>query len=410
MEYLLAVGSDFAGDDPMRRTLERQGFQILTASEPEQALKMVEESNPCVMMVSHHLGDSDGLELLKQVRSRFPACEVILVTPGGEMEVAIEALRAGALDYLRMPLDLEQLNVALGRARERRQGRRLPEPPSILLLEDHEQTRVRLASILKKEGFRVSAGSDGEEGARMLEEMRFDLVIADMKMPRKDGLTLLRESKALLQDTGFIVMTGYGDEEVVVQALREGAANFLRKPLDLDQMLLAIRKELDHQTTRRSLAYRNRDIELMQELVVRLTRKLEIVVETPSKLRSETLGFLHKLVNSLPLGLVVVDADRSVIFANRHVVERTGSSPAVLAADWLSPIGLGEISDPALQDMFTRTMGNRLGTIETLVMKDSSFVIMTPLTLVGPDGTERYVAVVIRGDGTKDDKAPAASG
>jgi DNA-binding NtrC family response regulator len=399
MDTLLVIGESLGNDERVRRVLEREGYGVVSAAGREDGLKALQSSRPAVVLVDHQLEGSRGLALLKEVREIHPSCEAILVTPGGEMEAAIEALRAGALDYLRSPVDLEQLRIALGRARERRQQRRTPEPATVLVIEDHEPTRKRLSLVLEKEGYRVVVGADGEEGARLLREVRVDLVLADLRMPRKDGLTLLREAKAAGVDAGFIVMTGYGDEDVVVQALREGADNFLRKPLDLDQMLLAIQKALDYQSVRRRLAYRNRDIELMQELVVRLTRRLEIIVETPAgKLSSETIEFLHGIVNSLPMGLLVVDADRRIVFANRHVVEKIGPTPPVLAADWLVPLGLPTLTEEALQEVFERTLRNHLGSIETLMLTQWSFLVMTPLTLLEPSGTVRVVTIVIRGE------------
>jgi len=398
MEKILIVEAGLASDERVLRFLEREGYEVLTAKDGQEGVRMLQAAQPSVAMVDHHLGAQDALELLKEFRETNPLCEVILITPGGEMDVAIEALRAGALDYLRRPVDLEQLGIALGRAKERRQHRRVPEPAVLLVLEDHEPTRRRLAQTLEKEGYHVRVGADGQEGAELLQESRIDLVIADLRMPRKDGLSLLHETRASGIDVEFIVMTGYGDEEVVVQALRDGAINFLRKPLDIDQMLLAIQKALEHQTTRRSLAYRNRDIELMQELVVRLTRKLEIIVETPGKLSDNTLGFLHQLVDALPLGLVVVGADRRILYANRHVVEKTGPAEGRLTPEYLRPIGIAAITQEALDAAFETTMGARLGTIETLMLTSYSFLVMTPLTLLGPSSAERYVALVIRGE------------
>ena len=217
-------------------------------------------------------------------------------------------------------------------------------------------------------------------------------------MPRKDGLTLLRETKGAGADVEFIVITGYGDEDAVVTALRQGAINFLRKPVDIEQMLLAIQKALDYQTVRRSLAYRNRDVQLMQELVVRLTRELELVVETPHTLSQEALRFLHQLVDSLPLGLVVVDSNRQILYANRHVTERLGESPQELAAEWLRRIGLASLTDDRLLAAYREAIAARPGSIEPLVLAEWSFLVMTPLKLVRPNGAERCVALAIRGE------------
>lgn len=399
MNKLVIVGKRLMQDADVLRFLDREGYEPVGATTRAEGLAALHAAQANVVIIEHEAGDRSALELLGEVRATRPGCEVILVTPGGQIDVAIASLRAGALDYLKLPVDLEQLRVALGRARERRQRQLAAEPANILLLDDHEPTRKRLTQVLEKEGYRVSAGADGEEGERLLQQMRPDLVLADMRMPHKDGLTLLHETKRAGVDVEFIVMTGHGDEESVVQALRDGAANFLRKPVDLEQLLLAIEKALEHQTIRRSLAYRNRELELMQELVVRLTQTQEIIVEAPSSVQGgKTIAFLQRLVNSLPLAIVVVGADGELVFANSHVVEKTGKTPKRLNNEWLGLVGINNVAESKIDEVFQRALGNRLGTVETLMVTEWSFLVMTPLTLMGPEGAEHFVAVVIRGE------------
>jgi PAS domain-containing protein len=152
------------------------------------------------------------------------------------------------------------------------------------------------------------------------------------------------------------VITGYGDEDVVVTALREGAINFLRKPIDIEQMLLAIQKAIEHQTLRRSLAFRNRHLEIMQELVVRLTHKLELEVETPWQMSTEAREFLRQLVDALPIGIVVVGSDRKIMYANQTVVHAVGDSPLVLSTDWLERMGIARVTQQDLEAALDRTV------------------------------------------------------
>lgn len=398
MEKLLMIGETLAEDAEITRFVELQGYEVCHASNRECALDMVRAEQPAIVMVDHVLGDEDGVEVLKAVRELNSACEVILVTAGGEMDIAIEVLRAGALDYLRRPVEKEQLRVALGRARERRKIRTPPEPPTILVLEDHEPTLERLVRILNKEGYQAYGAPDGEEGMRLFGEMRVDLILADVKMPRKTGLEVLRETKGQGADIEVIVSSGYGDEDLVVQALREGAANFLKKPVDIEQLLLSIENALEAQTIRRSLAYRNRDVELMQHLVLRLTAELELIVETPHRMTPEALGFVHQLVDGLPFGLVVVSSDRTILFANRHVTDKLEEAPTRLDTDWLKQLGVSEITEDDLGPAFSRMINSHPGTVETLQISRWAFLIMTSLKLVKPDGSEKFVALAIRGE------------
>jgi DNA-binding NtrC family response regulator len=398
MEQVLLIGPTVANDEALVRLLEREGRQVSRAAEIPAGLALARTAEPAIVIVDEQLGDHRGLALLRQVRAELPSCEVILISDTHEVEVALEVLRAGALDYLQRPIDQELLRVALGRARERRPRRASVEPPVILVMEDYEPTLRQLTRVLEKEGYRVHAAANGEDGMLLFERNRVDLILADLSMPRKDGLTVLCEVKALEPDVEVIVVTGGGNENAVVDALRQGATNFLKKPVDIEQMLLAIQKALDFQTIRRSLAYRNRDTQIMQELVVRLTRELELVVETPTRISSRTVDFAHQLVDFLPVGIVVSDGHGDIQFANRHVVDRLGHQPSKLAADWLRRLGVTNVTDQQLEAAFVRTMGLRAGSIETLFLSQWAFLVMTPLKLVRPDGTDRFVAVAIRGE------------
>jgi DNA-binding NtrC family response regulator len=402
LEKLLIIGEGIDQQGQLQRMIEREGFEVLEVNGTAQGLTEVARHRPDVVIVNEPAGSDSGVELLKEVQRAHTGAEVVLVTNGGEMSTAIEVLRVGALDYLRRPVNAEQLRIALGRARERRSLRQPTGSVSILVLEDHEPTLRRLVRVLEKEGYQVESAEDGEAGLELFAKQRFDLILADVRMPRQSGIDVLRRTKGAGADVEVIVTTGYGNEELVVEALRQGAHNFLRKPIDIEHMLLAIQKALDAQTVRRSLAYRNRDVELMQQLVVRLTRSLELVVETPWQMSAEARGFLHRLVDALPFGIVVVSPTREVLFANRHVVDKTGATPKRLDPVWLKKMGLPRLEEDQLSTSFASILTAAPGTITTMAQSRWSFLLMTPLRLLRPDGGERYVALAIRGERGED--------
>ncbi len=398
MEKLLTIGRGLANDTEIQHVAERDEFELLQAADRADGLATLRAQQPSVVLVDHELEGDDGVEVLKEIRQIDPGCEVILVTSGGEMDAAIEVLRAGALDYVRRPIDGHQLGLALGRARERRGQRQTLESSTILVVDDHAATLKQVVNVLEKEGYRVFGASDGAEAMRLFEENRIDIILSDLLMPGKSGLELLRETKGAGADVEVIVVTGHGDEGAVVQALRDGAINFLKKPVEVEQMLLAIEKALEHQTLRHSLAYRNRDMELMQELVIRLNQQLELVVETPLEFNAATIDFFHQLVDALPFGIVVLGSDRRITFANRHVMEKTKPVPKNFSADWIRPMGLPKITDEHIVGAFDRAMKSKPGFIETLAVSKWAFMIMTPLRIIRPGGAERYIAVAIRGE------------
>ena len=90
--------------------------------------------------------------------------------------------------------------------------------------------------------------------------------------------------------------------------------------------------------------------------------------------------------------------DRKILFANRAVVETVGESPEMLATDWLEQVGVTKVSDSDLETAFNRALEADAGSIETLLISKWSFLVMTPLKMLRPDGSERFVALAIRGE------------
>lgn len=124
----------------------------------------------------------------------------------------------------------------------------------ILLVEDDETFRGFVQTILEDEGYEVRIARDGREGWQLLARENFDLVITDLKMPGKNGLDLFRETR---QDPGaapFIFLTAFGTVDEAVSAMKEGAVDFLTKPLSRPEELLAVvSRVIDHQEISRAL-------------------------------------------------------------------------------------------------------------------------------------------------------------
>ncbi len=104
-----------------------------------------------------------------------------------------------------------------------------------------------LQQTLEAEGYQVIIAMDGEEGLRIFNENRIDLVLADLKVPKKDGLTILQSVKEQNPLVPVIIMTAYGTIETAVRAVKEGAYDFLTKPFDPDYLLVLIGRALERQ-------------------------------------------------------------------------------------------------------------------------------------------------------------------
>jgi DNA-binding NtrC family response regulator len=140
-----------------------------------------------------------------------------------------------------------------------------------LLVEDHETTRITLAGVLEREGCKVTAVASAGAAREKIREEEFDLVVTDMRLPDGDGMDLLTEAKRLSAGTPVILVTGHGSEETAVQAMKQGAFNYLSKPLDLHRL----RAELE--SALRWRAAQLQTAELQQEVMTRRRGDSELI-------------------------------------------------------------------------------------------------------------------------------------
>ncbi len=114
----------------------------------------------------------------------------------------------------------------------------------ILVIDDERSIRNTLKEILEFEKFEVVVAENGNEGIALIEQNEFDVILCDVKMPGKDGMEVLQEAMNLTE-APFIVISGHGNIELAVQAIKKGAFDYIAKPLDLNRLLITLRNALD---------------------------------------------------------------------------------------------------------------------------------------------------------------------
>ncbi len=112
----------------------------------------------------------------------------------------------------------------------------------VLVAEDEEITRKHIVGTLIAEGYEVEGVDNGADALRKIKSGDYDVLIADIKMPRMTGLELLPRVKAVSPETEVIVITGFGSISSAVDAMKKGAFDYLPKPFDLDELVLKINK------------------------------------------------------------------------------------------------------------------------------------------------------------------------
>ncbi len=120
----------------------------------------------------------------------------------------------------------------------------------ILVVDDEPTARQGLEKLLCRKGYRVQAEADGEAALRAAADFAPDIVVTDLKMPNMDGIELLKQLRAQDRDIPVIVATAFGEVSSAVAAMRAGADDYLTKPLELDELILAIERAMDRRNLR----------------------------------------------------------------------------------------------------------------------------------------------------------------
>ena len=123
----------------------------------------------------------------------------------------------------------------------------------ILLIEDEEPIRRVMVKILAEENpsYEVTEAENGKAGLNALKKKNFDLVLCDIKMPKMDGIEVLQEANSLGLNVPFIMLTGHGNIETAVGAMKLGAYDFIPKPPDLNRLLTAVRHGIENKKLRK---------------------------------------------------------------------------------------------------------------------------------------------------------------
>ena len=138
---------------------------------------------------------------------------------------------------------------------------------SILIIDDERAIRNVLKEILTTEGYKVDEAVDGEEGLKKFTSGNYDLILCDIKMPKVDGIEFLQQANAINPDVPIIIISGHGNIETAVDAVKKGAYDYISKPPDLNRMLITIRNAMDKTSLVKETKVLKRRASKVQEII-----------------------------------------------------------------------------------------------------------------------------------------------
>ena len=138
---------------------------------------------------------------------------------------------------------------------------------TILIIDDEKAIRKTLTEILSYEGYKIDEASDGEEGLKRFSEKAYDIVLCDIKMPKLDGIEFLEKAKEINGDVPVIMISGHGNIDTAVEAVKKGAFDYISKPPDLNRLLITLRNALDKQILVTETKVLKRKVSKVQEMI-----------------------------------------------------------------------------------------------------------------------------------------------
>ena len=200
----------------------------------------------------------------------------------------------------------------------------------ILVIDDEQDIREGCVRVLKRiKGCEVTSAPNGTAGLEIFRKEFFAVVLTDLKMPGIDGMEVLREIEAMEQGTLVIVITGFATVETAIEAMKQGAYDFIPKPFDPTQLRMVVTRALDK-------------IRLEQEAQRLADERLRTLVDLDTE-----KSRISAIVESLPNGVVVTDASGKVVLMNPAFkdisIQKEASVPGSDIAEYIADEGFCDI-------------------------------------------------------------------
>ena len=160
----------------------------------------------------------------------------------------------------------------------------------ILIIDDEKAIRKTLSEILSFEGYKIDEAADGEEGLKKFTANNYALVLCDIKMPKLDGIEFLEKAKQINADTPIIMISGHGNIDTAVEAVKKGAFDFISKPPDLNRMLITLRNAIDRKDLVTQTKVLKRKVQRVQEIIgesspiIKIKETIEKVAPTDARI------------------------------------------------------------------------------------------------------------------------------
>jgi len=227
----------------MAMVFEHIGYDTHTAFDGADAVEAVREKTFDIIFMDIKMPNLNGVEALHEIKKVRPEVIVVMMTAYTKDALVSEAFKEGAYDVLYKPFDLEQIITLAERLMK--DG----DKALILIVDDNESARNTLKTILEGRKFNVGEASSGEEALDMVKEMRYDIILLEMRLPGMNGLEACLALKEIDPQTAIVLINAL-EKEIAAEiedAIKNNAYTTLTKPLDIQRLFNHIDELLKQQ-------------------------------------------------------------------------------------------------------------------------------------------------------------------
>jgi two-component system, NtrC family, nitrogen regulation response regulator NtrX len=159
----------------------------------------------------------------------------------------------------------------------------------VLIIDDEKSIRSTLREILEYEKFKVEEAENGPEGLKKAEKEKFDVILCDIKMPKMDGIEVLEKLQETAPDVPVIMISGHGNIDTAVEAIKKGAFDYISKPPDLNRLLVTLRNAMDRSVlvaetkTLKRKVFKTREIVGQSESIKKIKALVDKVAPTEAR-------------------------------------------------------------------------------------------------------------------------------
>jgi DNA-binding response OmpR family regulator len=242
LEKILLANTDTGERERFYDIFSSSGYQITCVPNGKEALEALTESRFDLIVLDEDMDDISGSKTAKKIREFDSETTIVLLAQKNAQDSELEALKTPDIQAIVKKdfsnhLMMRKIFEILKQSKRGKAPATTEKPKAtILVVDDNENIRLAISTFLEKQGYEAPYAASGEEALMEIKHKKPHIVLLDIRMPGMDGLVVLRQIKKISTDIKVIILTSAQDEQIMKEAEKLGASDYLVKPCDLEEL------------------------------------------------------------------------------------------------------------------------------------------------------------------------------